>query len=98
MEKLLANKCYVGIATHDEKLVWDALAIIDKLKLEKHEYEFQMLLGVTEELRDIIVKSGHRLRVYIPFGEQWHAYSKRRLQENPNMAGYILKSLFHFGN
>lgn len=93
LEKLLTEKCYVGIATHDEKLVWNALAIIDKLKLEKNEYEFQMLLGVTEELRDIIVKSGHRLRVYIPFGEQWHAYSTRRLKENPNMAGYILKSI-----
>jgi len=95
LEKLLTNKCYVGIATHDEKLVWNALSIIDKLNLKKEEYEFQMLLGVTEELRDIIVKSGHRLRVYVPFGEQWHAYSTRRLKENPNMAGYILKGILH---
>jgi len=95
LEKLLSNKCYVGIATHDEKLVWSALSIIDKLGLKKEEYEFQMLLGVTEELRDIIVKSGHRLRVYVPFGEQWHAYSTRRLKENPNMAGYIIKSILH---
>jgi len=95
LEKLLKNKCYVGIATHDEKLVWHALSVIDKLKLEKDEYEFQMLLGVTEELRDIIVNSGHRLRVYVPFGEQWHAYSTRRLKENPNMAGYALKSILH---
>jgi len=95
LDKLLTNKCYVGIATHDEKLVWSALSIIDKLGLNKDEYEFQMLLGVTEELRDIIVKSGHRLRVYVPFGEQWHAYSTRRLKENPNMAGYIIKSILH---
>jgi proline dehydrogenase len=95
LEKLLANKCYVGIATHDEKLVWNALAIIDKLKLKKEEYEFQMLLGVTEDLRDIIVNAGHRMRVYVPFGEQWYAYSTRRLKENPNMAGYIIKSILH---
>lgn len=95
LEKLLSNKCYVGIATHDEKLVWNALKIIDKLGLKKDEYEFQMLLGVTEELRDIIVKAGHRLRVYVPFGEQWYAYSTRRLKENPNMAGYIIKSILH---
>ena len=95
LEKLLKNKCYVGIATHDEKLVWSALAIIDELNLKKEEYEFQMLLGVTEDLRDIIVSAGHRLRVYVPFGEQWHAYSTRRLKENPNMVGYILKSILH---
>ena len=95
LEKLLANKCYVGIATHDEKLVWSALSIIDKLKLKNEEYEFQMLLGVTEQLRDIIVNAGHRLRVYVPFGEQWYAYSTRRLQENPNMVGYIIKSILH---
>ena len=97
LEKLLANKCYVGIATHDEKLVWKALSIIDKLELKKEEYEFQMLLGVTEDLRDIIVNAGHRMRVYVPFGEQWYAYSTRRLKENPNMAGYILKSILHLG-
>lgn len=95
LEKLLSNKCYVGIATHDEKLIWSALSIIDKLQLKNEEYEFQMLLGVTENLRDIIVKAGHRLRVYVPFGEQWYAYSTRRLKENPNMAGYILKSILH---
>lgn len=95
LEKLLSNKCYVGIATHDEKLVWEALAIIDKLKLGKDEYEFQMLLGVTEELRDIIVRAGHRMRIYVPYGEKWYAYSVRRLKENPNMAGYVLKSIFH---
>lgn len=95
LEKLLANKCYVGIATHDEQLVWNALSIIDKLELKKEEYEFQMLLGVTEELRDIILRAGHRLRVYVPFGEQWYAYSTRRLKENPNMAGYIIKSILH---
>ena len=71
--------------------------ILDKplLELKKEEYEFQMLLGVTEELRDIILRAGHRLRVYVPFGEQWYAYSTRRLKENPNMAGYIIKSILH---
>lgn len=93
LKKLLAAKCYIGIATHDEKLVWHAMAIIDELNLKKEEYEFQMLLGVTEDLRDIIVKAGHRLRVYVPFGEQWYAYSTRRLKENPNMAGYVVKSI-----
>ena len=94
LEKLLEAGCYVGIATHDEKLIWHALSQIDRLNLGKDNYEFQMLLGVTEELRDILVKAGHRLRIYVPFGEQWYAYSMRRLKENPNIARSIIKNLF----
>jgi proline dehydrogenase len=48
-----------------------------------------MLLGVREELGDELVREGHRLRVYVPFGRQWYEYSLRRLQENPKIAGYI---------
>ncbi len=51
-----------------------------------------MLLGVDEELRDIIVGNGHRLRVYVPFGPQWYQYSIRRLRENPRIAGYAAKA------
>lgn len=94
LEKLLKNGCYVGIATHDEKLVWHALATIDELSLNRSDYEFQMLLGVTEELRDILVSAGHRLRVYVPYGEHWYAYSMRRLKENPNVAMSIIKNIF----
>ncbi len=94
LEKLLSNHCYTGIATHDEKLVWHALSVIEKYQLKPEEYEFQMLLGVDEELRDIIVSSGHRLRVYVPYGKEWYPYATRRLKENPKMAGYIFKSIF----
>lgn len=93
LEELLSSGTYVGIATHDEKLVWQALEIIDKLGLEKDRYEFQMLLGVDEELRDIITDAGHKLRIYIPFGRHWYAYSVRRLKENPKIAGYVLQNL-----
>jgi proline dehydrogenase len=92
IEKLLGNGSYVGIATHDEKLVWEAFRLIDKYQLRKDQYEFQMLLGVDPELRRIILNEGHRLRVYVPFGREWFAYSTRRLKENPNIAGYIMKS------
>lgn len=94
LEKLLENGCYVGIATHDEKLIWHALSLIDRLKMKREEYEFQMLLGVTENLRDKLVEDGHRMRIYVPFGEHWHAYSMRRLKENPNIATSILKNIF----
>jgi proline dehydrogenase len=94
LTELLRRGAYVGIATHDERLVWDAMRLVDELKLPREAYEFQMLLGVDEELRDIIVKAGHRLRIYVPFGKYWYAYSVRRLQENPQIAGYVIKNFF----
>jgi len=93
LEKLLRNGSYVGIATHDELMVWEAFRIIRDLRLPPTAYEFQMLLGVDEQLRDIIRAAGHHLRVYIPFGRDWYAYSVRRLRENPRLAGYVFKAM-----
>jgi len=53
-----------------------------------------MLLGVDEQLRRLILKDGHKLRVYVPYGKQWYEYSIRRLQENPKIAGYVIKNFF----
>jgi proline dehydrogenase len=68
--------------------------MIAEMKLSPNEYEFQMLLGVRGEKRNELIRNGHRLRVYTPYGKQWYAYSVRRLKENPQMAGYIVKSIF----
>jgi proline dehydrogenase len=81
--------CYVGIATHDEWLIEQAQEGIEERGLGREEYEFQMLLGVRPALGDQLVREGHRLRIYTPFGRHWYAYSIRRLQENPKIAGYI---------
>jgi proline dehydrogenase len=81
--------CYVGIATHDEWLIEQAQKGIEERGLGREEYEFQMLLGVRPALGDELVRAGHRLRIYTPFGHYWYAYSMRRLQENPKIAGYI---------
>jgi proline dehydrogenase len=89
LEALLDAGCYVGIATHDEWLVSEGRRIVARRELGRDEYEFQMLLGVAEQLGDRLVREGHRLRIYVPFGEHWYAYSLRRLQENPKIAGYI---------
>ena len=94
LEILLRGGSYVGIATHDEHLVFEALRLIRRHGLSRDQYEFQMLLGVTEELRRILIDGGHRLRVYVPFGEKWYAYSVRRLKENPNMAGTMARAVF----
>ena len=79
---------YVGIATHDEALIADALRQVRERGLRREQYEFQMLLGVRPERGDELVRDGHRLRVYVPFGEHWYEYALRRLQENPAIAGY----------
>ncbi len=91
--ELLDRGAYVGIATHDEEIVFEVSSILDRRRLPREAYEFQMLLGVDRDLREMIRKEGHRLRVYVPFGSHWYAYSIRRLKENPRIAGYILKSL-----
>lgn len=93
LEKTMLNDCYIGIATHDEKVVWEALKLIDKYKIPRERYEFQMLLGVEPKLRRIIIKGGHKLRVYVPFGSEWKAYSTRRLKENPNIVGHVMKNM-----
>jgi len=94
LEELLGADCYVGIATHDERLVWEAFRIIDRLRLDASRYEFQMLLGVDAPLRRIIRDAGHRLRVAVPFGPAWYSYSLRRFRENPTIAGYVFRALF----
>lgn len=94
LERMFERGAYVGIATHDEILVWEALRLIRRFGLPTERYEFQMLLGVDEELRRILLNGGHRLRVYVPYGEQWYAYSVRRLRENPQLAGYAFQSIF----
>jgi proline dehydrogenase len=91
VEDLFDMGSYVGIATHDDVLVDRALAAIRKRALPREAYEFQMLLGVAVHLRRRLVTEGHRLRVYVPFGKSWHAYSLRRLKENPSIAGQIVK-------
>ena len=83
----------MGIATHDEHLVLHALRLIHQLEIPKDRYEFQMLLGVDEELRSILVGSGHKVRVYVPYGEDWYGYSMRRLQENPKIARYVARDV-----
>jgi proline dehydrogenase len=94
LDRMFSGGAYVGIATHDEYLVRRAEELIRKYSLTPDRYEFQMLLGVQKELRNAVLSRGHRLRVYVPFGSAWYGYSTRRLKENPQIAGYVVKSLF----
>jgi proline dehydrogenase len=94
LKMLFDAKCYVGIATHDDFLVSGAYQYIQEMNLQKADYEFQMLYGVKIKLRDQIVADGHRLRIYVPFGQHWYAYSIRRFKENPQIARYVINALF----
>jgi len=94
LEFLLKHQMYACIATHDQFLVKNSFRLIEKYQVPKSMYEFQMLFGVTPELRHSIVQRGHRMRVYVPFGRQWFNYSTRRLKENPKIAQHIIKALF----
>ncbi len=94
LETILKAGNYVGIATHDEYLIDAAYNMVKELKIPKEKFEFQMLLGVREDLRDKINADGYKIRIYVPFGKDWYPYSIRRLKENPQIAGYIFKSIF----
>jgi proline dehydrogenase len=96
LELMLKNGNYVGIATHDKYLIDKSYEMIKGLNIPKDKFEFQMLLGVREDLRDKINKDGYKIRIYVPFGEDWYRYSIRRLQENPQLAGHIVKEFFTF--
>jgi proline dehydrogenase len=95
LEELLEGGSYVGIATHDEWLLEQGKRLVAERALGQDDYEFQMLLGVRPGLGDELVREGHRLRIYTPFGRHWYSYSLRRLQENPKIAGYIAADTFN---
>jgi proline dehydrogenase len=97
LDYMLDHKMHVGIATHDKYLVEKAMDMIKEKNIDKANFEFQMLYGVTPELRSGIVKQGYKMRVYVPFGKDWFGYSTRRLKENPKMASHIVKALFFRG-
>jgi proline dehydrogenase len=86
---LLDGGAKVAVATHDDWVVSEALALIEERDLGFDRYEFQLLLGVREDLADELVRKGHTVRIYVPYGRQWYEYSLRRLQENPRIAGYV---------
>jgi proline dehydrogenase len=93
-DRMLEARVPVGIATHDEAMVLEALHSIQRHGSKRGEYEFQMLMGVAIGLRRLILAQGHRLRVYVPFGTAWKGYSLRRLKENPAIVRHVVTGVF----
>lgn len=95
LSRLIIEKgAYIAFATHDDFLINGCKKIVKENNLQKDRYEFQMLLGVREKVRDQLVEEGYKMRIYVPFGKRWYEYSIRRFKENPNVAGQVLKSIF----
>jgi len=92
LSMLLNSGARAHIATHDELLISDAERQVAQHRPDGTDVEFQMLLGVREDRRDQLLKAGHAVRIYVPFGDDWYGYSTRRLKENPQVAGYVAKA------
>ena len=93
VDRLLVSGSHVAVATHDRSLIEEVLALLERRAVPRERYEFQMLLGVAEDVRRRLASAGHRVRVYVPFGDAWYAYSVRRLKENPSIAGYVARDV-----
>ncbi len=92
-EALLRDGYRPAIATHDEKLVEFAIDIAFIFGLEPHEYEFQFLYGIRRELQKQLLQNGQRVRIYLPYGEDWYGYFMRRLAERPANLLFLLRHL-----
>lgn len=93
MNRIFDIGSYLALATHDDYLIQQAQIAVNDRQLDVRDYEFQMLLGVLPLLREHLIATGARLRVYVPFGQDWYAYSMRRLRENPTIARHVLKAM-----
>ena len=93
MKVLLAHGNYPAIATHDQQMLKATKEFADKEGIGADRYEFQMLYGIRRDLQESLVKEGHRMRVYVPFGSQWYGYMMRRLAERPANLWFVLKNI-----
>ena len=92
---MLLKNSYACFATHDQQLIDSLVELVEKMKIETTKFEFQVLYGVPMNGKlEKLISKGYKVRIYVPFGPDWYEYSLRRLKENPNIAGYVIKNLF----
>lgn len=92
-ERLLLKGNYPAIATHDERLIQHAKAVARRADIAPDRFEFQMLFGVRRDLQLQLVQQGYRVRVYVPYGQEWYPYLTRRLAERPANLAFFIRSL-----
>jgi proline dehydrogenase len=93
MKLLLDEGTYPAIASHDEKIIYEAVRHIEEQKLDRERFEFQMLYGIRRDLQRKLVSQGFRLRLYVPYGDAWYPYFMRRLAERPANLIFLAKNL-----
>ena len=93
LKVLLAGQGYPMIATHDPRMVEIGLSLASRYGRAQGSYEFQMLYGIRPEEQKRLAASGERMRVYIPYGQEWYGYLMRRLAERPQNLSFFMKSL-----
>ena len=90
---LLESGTYPAIATHDEALIAATRTFATERNIGRDRFEFQMLYGIRRDLQTTLVGDGYRMRIYLPFGQQWFPYFMRRLGERPANVGFVLRAL-----
>jgi proline dehydrogenase len=95
--QLFERGASVAFATHDEVLAERLLAVCEELDVAPERYEFQVLLGVRKRLWAVWRDQGQVVRVYVPFGPQWRAYSSRRMKKNPQIFRYVVRDTLRLG-
>jgi len=94
MQMLLPSGIYHGIATHDPRMIAATIRCAAEKKISKDDFEFQMLYGVRTDLQRQLVRDGFRLRIYIPYGQDWFPYFMRRLAERPANLAFFGRNFF----
>jgi len=94
MKLLLEHGTYSALATHDERIIQEALEYVEGRGIRRDSFEFQMLYGIRRDLQQRLVRQGYRLRLYVPYGTEWYPYFMRRLAERPANLWFVLKNLF----
>ena len=93
MKILLDRGVYPAIATHDERIIQEALEYVQGRSIRKESFEFQMLYGIRRDLQRKLIGQGYRLRLYVPYGTEWYPYFMRRLAERPANLWFVLRNL-----
>ena len=93
MTRLLDHGAYPAIASHDEKIIQRALQYVKERNIAPDRFEFQMLYGINRDMQKRLVEAGHRLRLYVPYGDAWYPYFMRRLAERPANVVFLARNL-----
>jgi proline dehydrogenase len=94
IETHLLNGNYTAVATHDDEIIRYTKELVDKHNIPYDQFEFQMLYGIRVERQEQLMQEGYKMRIYVPYGNDWYGYFMRRLAERPANVLFVLKGTF----